>query len=75
MAFTYEDLKSATFHNNRSFVSDWLDTCTAAAGGDDKNKDQEWIGNLLSVAAYQHSVDVVRCIIEYITPLSNCKGV
>ena len=72
MAFTYEDLKAATFHNNRSFVSEWLRTCT----GDEENKDehQKWMGSLLGVAAYHHSVDVVSCVIDYITPLDNCKG-
>ena len=72
MAFTYEDLKASAFHNNRSFVTEWLHTCA----GDEENKDEhhKWIGSLLGVAAYHHSVDVVSCIIDYITPLDNCKG-
>ena len=70
MAFAFEDLKAAVFHNNRSFISEWLHTC------DEGNKDehQKWTGSLLGVAAYHHSVDVLWCIIDHIKPLDNCKG-
>lgn len=69
MAFAYEDLKAAAFHNNQSFVLEWLQTCP----DDDDNK-QKWMGGLLSQAAYHHSVDVVNCIIDHIKPLDNRKG-
>ena len=71
MDFAYDDLKTAAFHNNRLFISEWLHTCA-----DEGNKDehQKWMGGLLGVAAYHHSVDVVWCIIDYIKPLDNCKG-
>lgn len=72
MAFTYDDLKAATFHNNQAFVSDWLINC--AAEEDNKDVNQKWMGSLLSLAAYHHSVDVANRIIDHIRPLSNRKG-
>ena len=73
MAFTFDDLKAATFHNNQGFVSDWLQTCT----DDEENKDanRKWMGSLLGVAALHHSVDVANCIIDYIKPLGDYKGI
>lgn len=71
--FPYEDLRTtaiATFPRNPSSVSEWLGTY---ASGDDVNL-TEWIGRLLTVAAYHHSVDVAKCIINYIKPLDNRKG-
>ena len=73
MAFAYEDLKAATFHNNPSFVSEWLHR-TCAGEKENRDEHQKWMGSLLGLAAYQHSVDVVLCIIDHIGSLDDCKG-
>ena len=73
MAFTFDDLKAATFHNNQSFVSDWLKTCTDDYENRDAN--QKWMGRLLGVAALHHSVDVANCIMDYIKPLDDRGGI
>ena len=72
MALAYEDLKTATFLNNLSFVSEWLQTC--AVEKENKDENQKWMGSLLGLAAYHHSVDVVLCIIDHIRSLDDCKG-
>lgn len=68
ITYSYRDLRTATLQNNLSIVSDWLQACVS-----DDEKD-EWIGRLLGVAACHYSVDVLKCIIDYIKPLDNCTG-
>ena len=58
---SYEDLETATFHNNRDFVQQWLQNSDHAKGTDFL----KWQGNLLRRAAYFHSADVVECILSH----------
>ena len=60
---SYKDLEMAAFHNNEALVQDWLKNCK-------DQQDYQCQGNLLSQAAYYHSVDVVRCIVS----IGNCDG-
>ena len=53
----YKDLEMAAFHNNQDLVRDWLEN--------DEQEDNPWRGSLLSRAAYHHSVDVVKSIVEF----------
>ena len=59
----YEVLEMAAFHNNQTLLLDWLESCKG-------QQDYGWRGNLLSRAAYYHSVDVVRCILSF----GDCDG-
>ena len=60
--YNYKELEMAAFHNNHGLVQDWLEN--------DEQDDNPWRGNLLNRAAYHHSVDVVKCIINF----ENCNG-
>ena len=72
----YEDLITATFCNNLSFVSDWLSSCPGdqVENADKTAEHQKWMGDLLSASARHHSVDVARCIIDHIASQNNCQG-
>ena len=59
----YKVLEMAVSHNNQALVLDWLENRK-------DQQDYQWRGNLLSQAAYCHSVDVVRCIVSF----GNCDG-
>lgn len=58
-AVSYEILEMAAFHNNQDLVLDWLEN---SKGQQDRNR---WRCSLLSRAAYNHSVDVVKCIMSF----------
>ena len=64
ISYEYRDLEMAAFHNNQELVRDWLENCK------EQQEYSKWRGNLLSRAAYYHSVDVVKCIVSY----GNCDG-
>ena len=60
--FSYGELEVAAINNNQEHILKWLNS--------KGQKEHQWQKRLLNQAAYDHSSDVIKCILSF----GNCDG-